>query len=145
LSPLLDILPTPTNKDLLAENEIIEPLLISSVVDQPAKCVYKAQTPEITDVIVQGLPTASGIPATPLAMPAIPGWADPYWYQPVAPTQPPAAEWTWIAEPAAPAAPTVAGDLFTKATATRVTINIPDGADGVFFGTRNVGAYQFSN
>ncbi|KAJ2847381.1 hypothetical protein IWW36_003882 [Coemansia brasiliensis] len=143
LSPLVAPLSSPTNKALDAENEIATPLLASSTTVRPTKCNYVGQVPSPTGVIVEGLPVPTNEPALPQAVPAVPAvWADPYWYPEAIPTQQRLDEWAWFNMEAAP---TMAGQFFTEATASTVTVNIPDGAQGVFFGTRNVGAYQFAN
>ncbi|KAJ2356329.1 hypothetical protein IWW50_005543 [Coemansia erecta] len=169
LSPIPELLPTPTNKDLLADKVLVEPLQTMATSSQRRpKCSHLAQTPENADVIIQGLPVASNIlpappamqviPATPAmqAMPATPAmpvmpanpewaeWTEIIWDQ-AAPPQQPAAEWARFTAPMAPPAPTVAGQFVAQAAANTITFSIPDGANGVVFETRNVGAYQFSD
>ncbi|KAJ2177921.1 hypothetical protein EV181_006379, partial [Coemansia sp. RSA 532] len=138
------LLPTPTNKDLLAESMLAEPLLMTSASSlHPTKCSYLAQAPENTAVIVQGLPIAPNQPAALPAMPADPVWANPNWNQAAPPLQQPATDWSLFTAqmaPNAPAAPTMPGQFVAHATASTVTINIPDGAQGVVFETRNIGA-----
>ncbi|KAJ2160656.1 hypothetical protein GGF46_002085 [Coemansia sp. RSA 552] len=184
LSPLPPPLPTPTNRDLLAEatvrssNPGEQPAPMATMTPTaepmatPSKCVYMAQNPS---VIIDGLPFLSSAQQALATRPAAPApWDGANWYQgapaPAAP-QPPAAEWAWFTagQPApaipapimpapaipapimpaptplapVPAAPAENG-VFTGATQGTVTFHIPDGAEGVFFGTRNVGAYNFA-
>ncbi|KAJ2449839.1 hypothetical protein EV183_004652 [Coemansia sp. RSA 2336] len=142
LSPLAAPSSSPTNKALDAANEMNAPLASSTPV-RPTKCNYVAQTPTSTGVIVEGLPVPTNEPALPQAVPAVPAeWVDPYWYPAAVPTQQRLNEWAWFN---VEAAPTMTGQFFTEAVASTVTMNIPDGAQGVFFGTRNVGAYQFAS
>ncbi|KAJ2632011.1 hypothetical protein H4R22_001584 [Coemansia sp. RSA 1290] len=142
LSPLVAPFSSSTNKALDAANEIAVPL-VSSIPVRPDKCNYMAQAPTSTGVIVEGLPVPTNEPALPQAVPAIPAeWVDPYWYPAAVPTQQRLNEWAWFNMEAAP---TMTGQFFTEAAASTVTVNIPDGAQGVFFGTRNVGAYQFAS
>ncbi|KAJ2798427.1 hypothetical protein H4R20_004829 [Coemansia guatemalensis] len=164
LSPLSLMLPTPTNRDILAEATVLttasrafDPKPTAVATAEPKKCAYHAQPAENTDVIIEGLPQTSSAIIMPMQIPAIPAplWEDPAWYQAAMPAQQqlqwqpqpqqPQAEWEWFATQTATLVPTVSGEFFAKAAESTQTIYIPDGAEGVFFGTRNVGAFQFSS
>ncbi|KAJ2700591.1 hypothetical protein H4R19_005462, partial [Coemansia spiralis] len=149
LEPLPALLPTPTNGAVLAASEVKQPAAAAPapVLGVPAKCTYATQAPLRTDVIIQGLPPISSVVAVSTAMalpeptqmrapvpaPAVPVpvWDKVNWYQASAPPR------------AALPAPAAADMVFATTIESTQTFYIPEGADGVFFGTRNVGAYQF--
>ncbi|PIA16427.1 hypothetical protein COEREDRAFT_87126 [Coemansia reversa NRRL 1564] len=158
LSPLSFILPTPTNRDILAEATVIttasrafESSPTVSTIAEPKKCADYTQPRENTDVIIEGLPQTSSAFIMPMQMPAIPAplQEDQAWYQAAMPTQQPQQpqpqqpqlEWEWFATQTAAFVPPVSGEFLAKVAETTQTIHIPDGAEGVFFGTRNVGAF----
>ncbi|KAJ2076410.1 hypothetical protein H4R24_005712 [Coemansia sp. RSA 988] len=163
LSPLSLMLPTPTNKEVLAEATVlttasraVDPRPTAVATTEPKKCAYHTQFPENTDVIIEGLPQIPSPSILPMQMPAIsvPLWENPAWYQAAFPIQQqpqwqqpqlPQAEWEWFSTKTATLAPTISGEFFAKAAESTQTIYIPDGAEGVFFGTRNVGAFQFNS
>ncbi|KAJ2616852.1 hypothetical protein H4S08_000592 [Coemansia sp. RSA 1365] len=161
LSPLSLILQTPTNRDILAEATVVatasrafNPSPTTVAIAEPRKCAHHTQPPENTDVIIEGLPQTSSAFIMPMQMPAIPAplQEDQAWYQAAMPTQQPQQpqpqqpqqpqpEWEWFATQTAAFVPLVSGEFFAKVAEITQTIYIPDGAEGVFFGTRNVGAF----